>query len=380
MNMGGTATYLANLMRGLESGEGEHTLVIGSVPAGEIEDPVTSELGVVRIPTLSREFSIPDFVARKSFKKFVAEYRPEIIHSHTFKAGLIARTIKSSAKRIHTFHGHHLYDPEFSKVKVTVLNAIERVLARRTDRLISVGKRVQDELIAVGVGSVAQYRSIAPGIEPIKLLSRESALEEVNRSLSLNSYAQNYGSGESRITNPSRNPVSYLTGSRPIVVWLGRFTQVKRPDRVVEIAKLLPEIDFVMAGGGNLERDLSRAIPENLFMMGWQEKELMWSIADIGLCTSDSEGMPLSLIEAQMAGVPVVATDVGSVAEIVEDRVTGWLTKGDSQEMAKAVEEVAAVTRGSNAMSKASKARAERLFSVDVMAKAHEELYRELLG
>ncbi|MGA0914662.1 MAG: glycosyltransferase family 4 protein, partial [Candidatus Nanopelagicaceae bacterium] len=257
-----------------------------------------------------------------------------------------------------------------SRLKVTALNSIERVLAKRTDRLISVGKRVQDELIEVGVGSASQYQSIAPGIEPLNLVSRKSALQTLNNSLATIS--------RDRSTHSDKRE-STITGNQPIVVWLGRFTQVKRPDRVVEIAKHLPEIDFVMAGGGNLERDLLSSTPNNLFMVGWQEKEVMWSVADIGLSTSDSEGMPLSLIEAQMAGVPVVATDVGSVAEIVDHGITGRLTTRNTEEMAEAVKEIAIAISRSDAMSKAAKDRAARLFSVDVMAKAHEELYRGLL-
>ena len=378
MNMGGTATYLANLMRGLEKGEGEHTLVIGNVPDGEVEDPVCAQLNIVRIPELSRELSLKDFGARKSFKKLVNDYHPEIIHSHTFKAGLIARTISSPAKRVHTFHGHHLYDPEFSKVKVSVLNRIEGILAKRSDRLISVGQRVQDELIQVGVGSPSQYQSIAPGIEPLKLLPKESALEVINSSLTSKVSRVLADSNGTQVSESSEKNQPAISGARPIVVWLGRFTQVKRPDRVAEIAQILPEIDFVMAGGGNLERDFA-VLPNNLFLVSWQEKEVMWSIADIGLSTSDSEGMPLSLIEAQMAGVPVVATDVGSVAEIVENRVTGRLTGRDSHELAQAIREVAKLVSSSDVTSKAAKARAERLFSVDVMADAHEELYRGLL-
>jgi len=80
-----------------------------------------------------------------------------------------------------------------------------------------------------------------------------------------------------------------------------------------------------------------------------------------------------------MAGVPVVATEVGSVAEIVEDRVTGRLAGRDSHDLAQAIKEVAKLISSSDVMSKAAKARAERLFSVDVMADAHEELYRGLL-
>lgn len=379
MNMGGTATYLANLMRGLEKGEGEHTLVIGNVPDGEVEDPVCAELNIVRIPELSRELSIKDFGARKSFKKLVDDYHPEIIHSHTFKAGLIARTISSPAKRVHTFHGHHLYDPEFSKVKVSVLNRIEGILAKRTDRLVAVGQRVQDELIQVGVGLPSQYQSIAPGIQPLKLLSKDSALEVINSSLTSKVSRVIADSSRAQVSESSKKNQPAISGARPIVVWLGRFTQVKRPDRVAEIAQILPEVDFVMAGGGNLEKDFVSSVPNNLFLVGWQEKEVMWSIADIGLSTSDSEGMPLSLIEAQMAGVPVVATDVGSVAEIVENRVTGRLIGRDSHELAQAIKEVAKLVSSSDVMSKAAKARAERLFSVDVMADAHEELYRGLL-
>jgi glycosyltransferase involved in cell wall biosynthesis len=148
---------------------------------------------------------------------------------------------------------------------------------------------------------------------------------------------------------------------------------------VIEIAKMVPECDFIMAGGGELEQTLASSIPSNLFMVGWQRKEEMWAIADLALCTSDSEGMPLSLIEAQMSGVPVVSTDVGSVSEIVEDGVTGKLAPKDSRKLADAVREVVEnISKGSE-MSRASKVRANRLFDLTVMVKAHEDLYRQLL-
>jgi len=351
MNMGGTATYLSNLMEGLASGEFPSQLVIGSVPRGEIEDPVVQRLGVIRIPELSREFSCRDLRARRRFQQIVDVCAPEIIHSHTFKAGLIARTIKSDAKRVHTFHGHHLYDPEFSKVKVSILNGLERSLAKKSDRLVSVGNRVEEELLEVNVGRRDQYFSIPPGITPLQLGVRDEVLARLN-----------------------------LQTTKPKVVWLGRFTEVKRPDRVIEIAKTIPECDFIMAGGGELERTLASSIPSNLFMVGWQKKEEMWAVADLALCTSDSEGMPLSLIEAQMSGVPVVSTDVGSVSEIVEDGITGKLAPKDSRKLADAIREVVQnISKGSE-MSRAAKVRATRLFDVSVMVKAHEDLYRQMLG
>ena len=120
--------------------------------------------------------------------------------------------------------------------------------------------------------------------------------------------------------------------------------------------------------------------PSNLKFVGIEDKNDMWAIADIGLCTSDSEGMPLSLIEAQMAGVPVVSTDVGSVAEIVDDGKTGYLA---SRELEDLVSKIAPLIESSvlrKEMGIAAKKRAEQLFSADVMVKAHLRVYQEVLG
>jgi glycosyltransferase involved in cell wall biosynthesis len=351
MNMGGTATYIANLLEGMRDGPFENLLVIGNVPPGEVEDPVVGGLGVRRIAELSREISLSDLAARKKFKEIVSEFKPDLIHSHTFKAGVIARSVDFDGPRVHSFHGHHLYDPEFGALKVGLLNFIERRLVGRTGRFVSVGERVRDELVGVGIGTPEKYRSIAPGIEPIELSDRREVLSRFG-----------------------------LATDRPVIVWLGRFTQVKRPDRVAELARELPQYQFVMAGGGDLEGSIRALNLPNLFCVGWQKKEDMWAIADVGLCTSDSEGMPLALIEAQMAGVPVVSTDVGSVSEIVADGVTGRLVPRSGVGMADAVIEVVKALEVDNSMKVRSRERAERFFSVKTMVDAHEKLYRELLG
>ena len=349
--MGGTATYISNLLEGIEDGPFENLLVIGNVPAGEIDDPVVERLSVKRIPELSREISVSDFAARKKFKAIVDEFQPDLIHSHTFKAGVIARSIKFSGPRVHSFHGHHLYDPEFGALKVGVLNFIERRLVGRTDRFISVGERVRDELVGVGIGKSEMYRTIAPGIKSVQLSERNEVIIRLG-----------------------------LDSLKPVVMWLGRFTEVKRPERVADLAKQLPGYQFVMAGGGELEAGIRGLGISNLFSVGWQKKEDMWTIADVGLCTSDSEGMPLALIEAQMAGVPVVSTDVGSVGEIVADGETGFLVPRSGEGMSRAIAKVIEGLRSSDVMKVKSRERAERLFSVKRMVDAHESLYRELLG
>jgi glycosyltransferase involved in cell wall biosynthesis len=352
MNVGGTATYLANLIDGLEKNGVENLLVMGDVATGESEDSVVSTLNYQRVEQLSRELNFSkDRRAKTEIEDAIAKFRPHLIHTHTFKAGFLVRLTKRDIPVIHSFHGHHLYDPEFGFIKRNVLNLIERRLAPRTRAFITIGKRVRDELLAVGIGSPDQYVPIAPGITPLeKVDSRE--------------IRKKFGFGD----------------QEKLVIWLGRFTQVKRPDRVIEMALLMPHIRFVMAGGGEMLEKTKVKAPTNVSFVGFQDKSEMWSIADIGLCTSDSEGMPLSLIEAQMAGVPVVSTDVGSVSEIIDDGVTGRLCEKDHEDLVKKLQAVLDTMEHGYEMSKAARMRAEREFTREVMTEAHMNLYRKVLG
>jgi glycosyltransferase involved in cell wall biosynthesis len=148
---------------------------------------------------------------------------------------------------------------------------------------------------------------------------------------------------------------------------------------VAEVAKRLPHLVFVMAGDGELRETISSSAPQNLKIVGVQGAAEMWAIADLALLTSDSEGMPLSIIEAQMSGVPVVATNVGSVSEIVEDGVTGKLSRVDADDIASSIVELAANPSRLEEMRRAAKSRAGSLFSREVMVDKHIEVYREVL-
>ncbi len=351
MNVGGTATYIANLIHGLEKLGVSNLLVMGNVPKGEAEDSVISTLKYQRIEPLSRELSFSqDRNARKEIERVIESFKPDLIHTHTFKAGFLVRLRRRDIPVIHSFHGHHLYDPEFGFIKRNILNIIEKLLAPRATRFITIGKKVRDELLEVGIGKAKQYLSIAPGIAPLELVGEASVRSRFG-----------------------------FSQDQTLVLWLGRFTQVKRPDKVIEIARLLPKIRFVMAGGGELLDKVKASAPGNVSFVGFQDKNEMWSIADIALSTSDSEGMPLSLIEAQMAGVPVVSTDVGSVSEILEDGVTGYLAGKDVKELASKIEMVIQDLQSGAKLGRAAKLRAEREFSSSVMADAHLGLYKDVL-
>ena len=173
MNVGGTATYLFNLLQGLEDSGIESSLAVGKVPDNEKEDSRLSRLNFKRIANMSRSISpLRDFRARKELWTLIDSYKPDLIHTHTFKAGLLVRTKKSSIPIVHTFHGHHLYDPDYGFIARIVLNFIERKLAKRCKKILTIGTKVGEELLAVRIGNREQFISIPPGVQEPDLQKR----------------------------------------------------------------------------------------------------------------------------------------------------------------------------------------------------------------
>jgi glycosyltransferase involved in cell wall biosynthesis len=351
MNVGGTATYLLNLLNGLQRSEVETKLLIGNVPSNEKEDTRVEQLDYQRITGLSRAISpFKDLRARRQLWEIVDQYNPDLIHSHTFKAGVLVRSKRTSIPIIHTFHGHHLYDPDYGKVARVVINGIERVLAKRSRKILTIGSRVGEELLDVGIGRRSQYQSIAPGVRVPKLSERSKIVERF-----------------------SLNP------DRLNVLWMGRLTLVKRPDRVIEIAKHYPEVNFIMAGDGELREELEAKASSNVHFLGVQNSDEMFSLADIVLLTSDSEGMPLTLIEGQMAGVPAIATDVGSVSEIVQHEVTGLLTSTQIEQIISSLGRLLGDSMLRSTMAKNARERALSRFSIEKMVNSHIQVYKQAL-
>ena len=170
--------------------------------------------------------------------------------------------------------------------------------------------------------------------------------------------------------------------------FIGRVTQIKRPDRfldvVNEITKRSIELNFFIAGDGELlamcrERIKKEGLPVTI--LGWQSDiERVLSAADIVVLTSDNEGTPLSLIQAGMAGLPVVTTNVGSVPEVVLDGLTGIVTRLDVQEIAKALEKLVNDQVLRSKLGAAAQKFTMSNFGVERLVHDHEELYKKLLS
>jgi glycosyltransferase involved in cell wall biosynthesis len=365
MNVGGPAVQVSGLMRGFNSTEFDHRLYTGYCAADESDylETVATDVKAIRIEGFGRRVSLGGDI--RAFTTLVREFRkfkPHIIHTHTAKAGFLGRIASiislQPSIRVHTFHGH-LLSGYFGSLKRLLVVIAEKILALFTDQLLAVGDKVRQDLLQAGIGSQDKFGLMQPGLAIDVLPEKESSLKSLG-----------------------------LTTARLQCAFIGRITQIKRPDRfldvVSEIKRRGVDLDFFMAGDGELletcrERIVKQDLPVTI--LGWQSDiEKVLSAADIVVLTSDNEGTPLSLIQAGMGGLPVVTTNVGSVPEIVLDGVTGIVTDLDVQEIANALEKLAT-----------DRALRERLgidaqgftlanFGVERLVHDHEELYKKLLA
>lgn len=352
LNVGGTARYITQLAHELPKHGIETFVAIGFVQGAEVEDESAQSIDIIRIPSMGRSINpIKDHFARKQLEKIIAEVKPDIIHTHTFKAGYITRMKKQSVPVVHTFHGHLLDDPEFSGFKSKVIIEVERMLAKKSHKLVTVGRRVADELLERHIGSKEQYVNIPPGVIALNITPRDQAI----RNLGLTDHGQ------------------------PIVGWIARVTGVKNPMLALEVADAMPDTHFVMAGGGDLLEQIKAKAPSNVSVIGWAKAEDLFGASDIILSTSENEGMPVALIEAQLAGKPVVATDVGSVSEVFLNHETGIVTNKNAGSITQALESLLLDKQKRTEMGTLATARAQALFSVDRMINAHVDLYKSIV-
>jgi glycosyltransferase involved in cell wall biosynthesis len=352
LNVGGTARYITQLANELPKHGIETFVATGFVQGEEIEDESAQSIDLIRIKSMGRSIRpIKDHLARLQLDKIIAQVKPDIIHTHTFKAGYVVRMKKQPVSVIHTFHGHLLDDPEFSGFKSRVIVEVERMLAKKSVKLVTVGRRVADELLEKRIGSKDQYVNIPPGVVALNVTPKEQALKNLN----------------------------LPDDGRPIVGWIARVTGVKNPMLALEVADAMPDTHFVLAGGGDLLEKVKAAAPSNVSVVGWAKAEDVFGASEIILSTSENEGMPVALIEAQLAGKPVVATDVGSVSEVVLNHETGIVTNKNAGSIVLALETLLLDQQKRTEMGTLATSRANALFSVDRMINAHITLYKSIV-
>ncbi len=361
MNVGGPAVLVASLLRGLDPDRFDVHLITGYCAEDEADylETQATDLTAIRIDGLGRSIRPKaDLLSAHRVAALLRDMQPDIVHTHTAKAGAVGRVAaklsRCGAKSVHTFHGH-LLNGYFSPAKTRAVISVERGLARATDRLVCVAPEIRDDLSRAGVGRAPQYEVIPPGVALGPLPSKSAARDALG-----------------------------LPSDRPIITMMGRVTGIKRPDRFAEAAAIVhaswPEAWFAVAGSGDLAGDLAARMAHlPVTMLGWcSDVEMVLAASDALVLTSDNEGTPLSLIQAGMAGLPVVATRVGAVPSVVADGQTGILCAPTSAAVAAGIVELLNDPGLARRLGDQGKARMQRDYGMEKMIAGHVSLYQSL--
>jgi glycosyltransferase involved in cell wall biosynthesis len=377
LNMGGPALHVAYLTEGLRQRGYDTVLVAGTLARGEDSMAFVAaarDVEIVQIDQLGREISpLRDLVATVRLARLIRKERPQILHTHTAKAGTVGRVaaLLAGSRRppiiVHTFHGHVLRG-YFGPLRSRFFGLLERWLATETTALIAVSPQVRDDLVALGVAPKERFVVIRLGIELDERVAAES-------------------------TNGRADNRRYLgiPGDRFAVGWIGRMTAVKRTDDILVAFKRLRDsgVDAVLClvGDGPDRPELERRAHElgvvrDTVFLGYQEDVApFYSAFDALILPSSNEGTPVSAIEALAAGRPVVATRVGGVPDVVRDGEDGFLVEpGDTSELANRLEQLARDPALRERMGKQGRERVLPRYAVNRLVEDVDELYQSLLS
>ena len=365
MNVGGPAIQITGLMKNLSFPEFEQLLITGFCDQDEMDYLEINQFNFphTRLSGFGRSINLfSDLRVLLEIRRQILSFRPDIVHTHTAKAGLLGRIAAISTFKgqllVHTFHGHLLHG-YFGKFKTNLVILTERILARLTDKLVAVGEHVRDELLEARIGSFDQYKVIGPGLEIGELPERVLSLKHFD-----------------------------LPEDTFIVTWIGRLVRVKAPHRILEVSeaciKRKLKVKFVIAGEGPLAnelKELAKKMQLQIAFLGWQSDiEKILSFSDLVMLTSENEGTPVALIQAQMAGIPILATDVGSTSEVMINKKSGFCLNFSAENFADIIEMLATNIDIKTSFGATGRAYARDNFSLNRLVSDYSELYRDLIS
>jgi glycosyltransferase involved in cell wall biosynthesis len=333
-NLGGP-TYNAALLTKYLSPEFETMLVGGAkLESEESSEFICRELGIdfIRLPEMEREINLSkDYSAYRKIKSFIREFKPDIVHTHAAKAGTLGRLAAFSLNVpviVHTFHGH-VFHSYFNPVKTKIFLSIERYLARKSSAIIAISEQQKYELSKV-------HKICPPG--KIKIIPLGFDLSRFRENMD-----------EKRKSFRS----TYLLDDDEIAIGIiGRLVPVKNHELFLRSIKYLKGKTvkkvraFIIGDGEEMDRLRNSASEhgiENAYFPNSRQKASLtftswiknidWALAglDVITLTSFNEGTPVSLIEAQAAGKPIVCTDSGGIGNAVISNVTALLSPIDNE-------------------------------------------------
>lgn len=375
MNVGGPAHHVSILGGRLDRQGYETLLVAGRLAPGEGSAQELARHRGARLEVLEHLAPeirpLSDLRALISLVRVTRSFRPDVVHTHTAKAGFLGRSAAALAVRprpkiVHTYHGHVL-EGYFGRVKTELYRRLERSAARVSDVLIGVSQSTVDDLVRLGVAPPARFRVIPLGLELETFLELDPVPD---------------------VSAPLRRECGALPGD-VVAVFAGRLAPIKRVDVALEAvasarASGVP-LRLLVVGDGELRPELeghAERLGLGLFVhfTGFRnDMAAVIAAADLALLTSDNEGTPVALIEAAAGARPAVATEVGGVASVVPDGAGRRCPPGDAAALGAALVELAGDPDLRRACGRAARVHVAERFSADRLVDDVDALYRSLL-
>lgn len=335
--LGGAQSVVVNIANNLCS---EHEVIVASGEGdGKMWKMLDPRITRVHCKFLKREISlINDMRALFELWSLYRKYKPDVIHLHSSKAGMLGRVAFPSKKIVYTVHG-------FDTIRLANRKflLLERIMQHCCKSIVTVSKYDERNLLA----------------DKIK-----NNVSTVYNGANVSSAPQQLSLGI---------PEKY----KKVVLCVARMSPPKNPALFIDVARLLPQYAFVWIGNQcAMETEL-----DNVFFLGNIPNAAMYcSKADLFLLPTNYEGLPIVIIEAMGVAKPVVASNVGGVSELVHDGVNGFALENKAELFAQKIEYILENEQVCDKMSKASKELYDTYFTVDKMVGGYRDVYNKVLG
>jgi glycosyltransferase involved in cell wall biosynthesis len=373
MNVGGPAYYVSILSGRLDPGRYRTLLVHGRIGTGEESFAALAEGEICAVHELSdlgpEIHPVADMKALAALVRIIRAFRPDLVHTHTAKAGMLGRLSATIAGRrrptiVHTYHGHVL-EGYFGPAQNLLYRRLERALARVSDCLIGVSQATVDDLVRLRIAPRERFRVVPIGLDLdrfVRLRAHDGA-----------DFRTRIGAGPDDV----------------LLIYVGRLVPIKRVDVIIralaEVCRAGVPARLAVVGGGNSRTELeslavSCGVGDRVGFVGYMSDIAPGLAAgDIAVLSSDNEGTPVSLIEAAAAERPVVATAVGGVPEVIRSGAGLLVPAGDHRAFAVAVAQLAGDAELRSSMGARGRRHVLERFSAARLIADIEALYEELL-
>lgn len=371
LNVGGPAIHTICLANRLRERGYETLLVSGreGEREGNMYDLAEREGVVPRfVETLGREIDPrSDLASYREICRIIHEFKPDIVHTHTAKAGALGRLAAHRCKVpviVHTFHGHVLRG-YFGRLKADFYRRVEKQLAKWSTCLVTVSAAARDELSSMGVAPPEKFVPIPLGL-PLEKFRDAKRLHHGKLRAELGLEDRHYLVGIVARLAPVKNHVEFFEAAR-------------------RIAPKHPDFRFIVVGDGPLRQELEAdvdalGIRDKVFFLGMRsDLEVIYGDLDLSVLTSKNEGLPVALIESLASGIPTVGSDVGATRELNDPSwASGVYPPGNIEELVAAILEGYNQRKPYEIMTREMKAEVIRRYSIDRLVNDMDALYRRL--